>query len=112
MKRFLSVLVVICLLLTTVICIFPTLCAVTALTDEELAAKNYPLPENTVVSTVINTFDTTADCDSNLSTEEGTYYDVGSKRIGTAKAWAGQSIAGKSFSLDGIGFKIWYKSNY
>lgn len=112
MKRFFSVVLAACFLLTTVFCVTPMLGKVTALTDEELAAKNYPLPENTVVSTVINTFDTTADCDSNLSTEEGTYYDVGSKRIGTAKAWAGQSIAGKSFSLDGIGFKIWYKSNY
>lgn len=112
MKRIISVLLVLCLSLATVFCISPTLCAVTALTEEELAAKNYPLPENTVVSTVINTFDTTDDCGSNLSTEEGTYYNTASKRIDMAKAWSEQSIAGKSFSLDGIGFKIWYKSDY
>ncbi|MGN0115444.1 MAG: leucine-rich repeat domain-containing protein, partial [Acutalibacteraceae bacterium] len=112
MKRFISVMLAVCLSLTTVFCITPMLGKVTALTDEELAAKNYPLPENTVVSNIINTFDTTDDCGSNLSTEEGTYYDKASKRIGIAKAWSEQNVAGKRFYLDGIGFMLWYKSEY
>ena len=112
MKRIISCFLCICLLMTTALCLSPTMGSVAALTDEELAAKNYPLPENTVVSTVINTFDTSDDCSGSMVTDEGMSYDGGAKRIGVAKAWSEQSIAGKSFSLDGIGFKIWYKSDY
>lgn len=112
MKRFISVILATCFLLTTVFCITPTLGMVTALTDEELAAKNYPLPENTVVSTVINTFDTDSDCGGTMCVEDGAYYDIGSKRIGTAKAWSEQNVPGKRFYLDGIGFMLWYKSEY
>lgn len=112
MKRFISYLLCVCLTVAAVFVAAPKLNLATAaaITDEEIAAKNYPIPENSVVCTVINTFDTASDCDGNISTEDGTYYDGGSKKITSDRAWMEQSVPGKRFHLDGNGFMIWYKS--
>lgn len=105
MKRSLSVILICCLLFSSVY--FALGLSASAESDslsaEEIAAKNLPVPKDYEVSQIF-TFD-----DTGVS-EEGCYYSVASKKLITTTSDGYTNFLPEAISLDGIGFMFWYKS--
>ena len=84
-----------------------------ALTDEQIAAKNYPVPEGYAVDETLITFDTDAECggSANRSTVTGTFFDTSSRIVTSTQAWQEKPVCASRVSLSGTGFMFWYKSD-
>lgn len=73
-----------------------------SLTPAQIAAKNYPIPENFELSQVFT-------LDSSGCTESGCFYDTASKKI-TSNNNNYTNALPSNAKLDGNGFMFWYKS--
>lgn len=105
MKKTLSVILSLCLIFSCISFVpgLSTLAAGDNLSDEEISAKNLPVPKDYEVSQIF-TFD-----DTGVS-EEGCYYSVASQKIITPTSDGFKNFLPEAISLDGIGFMFWYKS--
>ena len=112
MRKILAIILSVCMVMTSVACCFGmTVSAEIVLSDEELAAKNYPLPKDYEVKSLYETYDTSASTGSGtLSTEEGTYYDTASIKL-VSSGVNSERAAATGVSLNGVGFMFWYKSD-
>ncbi|MGN0174021.1 MAG: leucine-rich repeat protein [Acutalibacteraceae bacterium] len=73
------------------------------LTDEQLEAKNLPVPKDYVVSQIY-TFDDSG------SSDDGCYYDKASSKVITASNDSYTNFLPEGVRLDGAGFMFWYKT--
>lgn len=113
MKNVLSLVVsfcIICMTFTFALGLTPVASAST-LTDEEIIAKNYPLPKGYQINHLI-TYDTSSECTGTQSSEEGTFFDGSSNKIKTSQYWS-EARAFKNYITlyDSTGFMFWYKSD-
>lgn len=88
------------------------------LTEEEIQAKNYPVPEGYQVKTVLQCYDEYIPGAINVSThtvekstEEGTFYDGASMKFSANQNYREIRAFASGKNLDGDGFMFWYKSN-
>lgn len=113
-KKLLSIILSVSVVLSSIIIAIGIGIPSFALTDEEINAKNYPLPTGYKLKSVISTFDNFSGYtgDSRYTTErsvdEGTYYDGASYHYTGKQSYMEASTA-LNFKLDGVGFMFWYK---
>lgn len=113
MKKFLSVLLTVCIIIATVSCCFglQVFAEKLSLSDEQIAAKNYPLPTGYVVSNLYGVYDTSVNGgNGTLCKEEGNFYDTSSLKI-VSKQGAYEKVGVSNVKLDGVGFMFWYKTD-
>ena len=111
MKKILSVILSFCIVFLTMSFCFGLSPAVSALTDDEIAAKNYPLPKGYQINHLI-TYDTSSECTGTQSSDEGTFYDTSSNKIKTSQYWSEARAFYDFIPLyNSTGFMFWYKSD-
>ena len=113
MKKLISLLVSVCILFMSIsLCASVTVSAgVISLTDEQIKAKNYPLPKGYEVANVYGTYDTSVNGgNGTLCSEEGNYYDTSSLAI-VSKQGAFEKIGVSNVKFNGVGFMFWYKTD-
>ena len=113
MKKLISLLVSVCILFMSIsLCASVTVSAgVISLTDEQIKAKNYPLPKGYEVANVYGTYDTSVNGgNGTLCSEEGNYFDTSSLAI-VSKQGAFEKIGVSNVKFNGVGFMFWYKTD-
>ncbi len=113
MKKLLSLLVSACILFMSIsLCASITVSAgVISLTDEQIKAKNYPLPTGYEVANVYGTYDTSVNGgNGTLCSDEGNFYDTSSLAI-VSKQGAYEKVGVSNVKFNGVGFMFWYKTD-
>lgn len=111
MKKLISIILTICILLLTFSSVLGVSAAASGLSQEEIDAKNYPLPEGYQINHLI-TYDTASECTGTQSSDEGTFFDGSSNKIKTSQYWSEARAFNDFITLyDSTGFMFWYKSD-
>lgn len=111
MKKVLSLILSFSIVFLSMAFCFGLTPAVSALTEDEIAAKNYPLPKGYQINHLI-TYDTASECTGTQSSEEGTFFDGTSNKIKTSQYWSEARAFVDFITLyDSTGFMFWYKSD-
>lgn len=110
MKKILSTFLVFAIVFLSVSFSFGIIPSAAALTEDEIAAKNYPLPEGYQVDYAV-TFNTSSECSGTQSSDEGTFYNGTSNAVTLSGYWREYSAFSSYIPLTGTGFMFWYKSD-
>lgn len=109
MKKLISVVLTFCIIFLSVSFVVGINPIASALTEEEISAKNYPLQEGYKVDYALG-FDTSSECSGKISTEDGTFFDTASNAVTLSGYWTEHRAFTNYIPLTGSGFKFWYKS--
>lgn len=113
MKKILSIILMLTLIITSVSFSFglEASAAKLTLTESEISAKNYPLPKGYKIKNIYGTYDkNTNGGNGSVCKEEGNFYDTASLKI-VSKQAAYEKIGVSDIRLDGVGFMFWYKTD-